>query len=104
MTLGKLVMLPSLSVPSQLLLLFECTNIRLKDGHWFYHVPHQGGVSSGLDGGSTRVVGVSRRRFFEAHGLPYHYGIEFLRRSLQVLCSGLVGDTRERVFDESYIL
>ena len=47
---------------------------------------------SRLDGGRTRV---SRQSFFfEAHGLPYHFGIDFLPRSLHVLCSGLVGDTR----------
>ena len=39
----------------------------------------------------TRVVGVSHWGLFEAHGFRYHFGIEFLRRSLQCLWSGLVG-------------
>ena len=40
-----------------------------------------------------------------AHELPYVFGTEFLCKSLQPLCSGVVGDTRERVFEsfESYV-
>ena len=52
--------------------------------------------------GRTRVVGVSLQRFFEAHGLPYHFGIELLCKSLQVLCSRLVGDTKVTSFDGAW--
>jgi hypothetical protein len=52
--------------------------------------------------GRTRVVGVSLKRFFEAHGLPYHFGIEFLRKILQVLCPGFVGDTKVTSFDGAW--
>ena len=41
--------------------------------------------------GRTRAVGVSRWRFFEAHGFGYHFGTDFLRISQQCLWSGLAG-------------
>ena len=55
------------------------------------------GVPVGCSG-RTRAVGVSRQRFFEAHGVRYYFCTEFLRRILRCLWPRLVSGTRVKSF------